>query len=177
MKKAISAAVLLLVFLLSSCWPVYRQVQDKGKPTVIDPIVTDDYTINISLHQRYFEDGADCYVQLYLVPHKDLQFKAGDIQVALEAIPEEKSYVLKNTYHFKRETIDGVMKKWTMANTPKIDDSQTLHLVTGNYYFLVYAFSGKRHRKMKIDVGIHINGKSVNRSFVVKKHTEVELFH
>ncbi len=169
MKKTISATALLLIFLLSSCWPVYRQEQDKGKPTAIDPIVTDDYTITVSLHQRYFKDGADYYVQLYVVPHKDLQFKAGDIQVALEATPEGKPYMLKNTYHFKRETIDGVMKKWTIANTPKIDDSQTLHLTTGNYYFLVYAFSGKQHHKMKIDVSSHIDGKSVNRSVVVKK--------
>lgn len=177
MKKAISATALLLIFLLSSCLPVYRQEQDKGKPTAIDPIVIGDCTINVSLHQRYFEDGADYYVQLYLVPHKDLQFKAGDIQVALEAIPQAKPYILKNTYHFKRETIDGVMKKWTIANTPKIDESQTLHLTAGNYYFLVYAFSGKRHRKMKIDMNIHMNGESVNRSVVVKKHTDVELFH
>jgi hypothetical protein len=177
MKKAILAVPVSMLFLLSSCWPVYRQQFDKGEPTNTDLVVVGDCYMDISLHQRYFKDGADYYVQLYLVPHEDLQFNVGDIKVSLDAVSAGKPYVLRRIYHFRREVIDGIMKKWTIDNTPTVDSSQTLHLSPGNYYYLVYAFSGAHHRKMKLNVRFDIHGVSDKKSVVFKKHIEVQLLH
>jgi hypothetical protein len=169
--------MVLLMFLLTSCLTEYRQLDKSKKPVQTEIIALHNCNIQMSLRKKAVGDNADYHLYLAIKPLiNDMELKISDIKLGLSAYPsgkECKPVAIKLLVPQK----PGEHGLWIPPVPTLIDSTQTLDLKAETNYNMVYSFSGNNHRLLKLDIAVSINGETVKKSLVFKKHTEVELLH
>gem|GEM_PF-4988757 len=164
---------------LTSCWPEYRQLDKYNKPIKTDIISLRNCTIVPVLTKKVYGDHvADYHVGVEIINIKtDMQLKPADIMVSLSAEKSGKPYKLSQIKFQRLSNAGETFIPWDPAKAPEAPVSQILDLKKGNRYSIVYSFTGNHHNLIRLNINANINGEKVNKDFLFKKHTEVELLH
>ena len=130
-------------------------------------------------YKKVFGDHiADYHVDIELIDIKtNIQLKPADIIVSLSEGKSGKPY---KPFQIKFQQLSNAGETfipWDPAKAPEAGASQILELKKGNRYSLTYSFTGSHRNLIKLNVNANINGEIVNKDFLFKKHTEVELLH
>ena len=171
--------LMVLMLALTSCWPEYRQLDKDNNPVKTEKISLRNCDIVPVLTKKVYGDHfADYHVDIEIIDiNTDMQLKSADIIISLSADKSGKPY---KPYQIKFQRLSNAGETfipWDPAKAPEINAAQILELKKGNHYSLTYSFTGSHRNLMRLNISANINGETVNKDFVFKKHTEVELLH
>ena len=169
---------IVLLVALSSCSPVYRELDKNNKTIAPEAITLKNCTIDVDLTRKVAEDKADYHLYVIFKPLiNNLHLKPSDIKVRLSAYRSGRAYKPVDIKILKDLNPVGQYGRWIPPVPTFIDSSQTLDLKPGNRDQLMYSFSGHHHRLLQVEITVHINGETVQKTIIFKRFTEVELLH
>ena len=169
----------LLLLLLSSCWPEYKQLDKDNKVVSTDTIALRNCGIRMDVIKKVYKDHlADYHVNLTIIPlNRDLHLNVADIKVALSALKSGMAYKQGDIKFLSYPKNANPYIPWDPVEGPSVNESQTLDLKIENRNYLVYSFSGHHHPELKLHLAVNINGETSTKDLVFKKFTQVELLH
>jgi hypothetical protein len=181
-----SAILLMLsLFLLSSCWTVYREIDNNGKnvPIPIKKIMLRNFAINAIIYAKRKADPADYHVTLniYDVP-KESYLKISELKLCLSDY--SKKHIGYNLLKIELKKFvtnkEGLAELKTLSELP-LNNAADIYISEGGVYYLIYSFSGRngmhRSRKLQVELSGSINGEALTKTIRFKKGVEVQLLH